>query len=185
MESIEKTLQRMKDVIQTDDFLEGKGLSNEINIHIIPYKPSEEIKVREIIKQIKDDSNLKCNLIEVDLYDLFIQICEEKRILKAIPNMEAKKGKDYLIKQLSNACNMDEFIKRIQYEDHQRNDVLLITGVGKVYPFLRVHNLLNALQPHFTDVPIIVMYPGNYDGHNLKLFNKLESNGYYRAFNTI
>lgn len=38
MEAIEKTLQRMKAVIQTDDFLEGKGLSNEINIHIIPYK---------------------------------------------------------------------------------------------------------------------------------------------------
>ena len=65
------------------------------------------------------------------------------------------------------------------------NDLLLITGVGKVFPFMRVHALLNALQENFNKKPIVVLYPGTFDGHYVKLFNKLKSNEYYRAFNMI
>ena len=53
-----------------------------------------------------------------------------------------------------------EFIEKIQYAPHRRGDVLLITGVGNAFPFMRVHSLLEALQPHFSDIPILVMYPG-------------------------
>ena len=58
----------------------------------------------------------------------------------------------------------------------------MLTGVGDVFPFMRVHVLLEALQPYFSDIPIVVMYPGDYDGHSLKLFNRLQPNDYYRAF---
>ena len=68
---------------------------------------------------------------------------------------------------------------------HEPGDVLLITGVGDAFPFMRVHSLLEALQPYFSDVPILVMYPGEFDGHHLKLFNRLKPNDYYRAFDRI
>ena len=64
-------------------------------------------------------------------------------------------------------------------------DVLMLTGVGDVFPFMRVHTLLEALQPYFSDIPILVIYPGEFDGHYLTLFGKLKANDYYRAFNTI
>ena len=78
------------------------------------------------------------------------------------------------------------FITKMQYEPHSPGDVILITGVGEAFPFIRVHALLDAMQPHFSDVPVLVMYPGDFsDGRNLTLFNKLTPNPYYRAFNVI
>ena len=52
-------------------------------------------------------------------------------------------------------------------------------------PFIRVHALLDAMQPYFSDVPILVMYPGSFDGRYVRLFDKLTPNPYYRAFNVI
>ena len=60
-----------------------------------------------------------------------------------------------------------------------------LTGVGEVFPFMRIHTLLEALQPYFSDVPILVMYPGEFDGRHVKLFDRLTPNDYYRAFNVI
>ena len=50
---------------------------------------------------------------------------------------------------------------------------------------MRIHSLLEALQPEFPDIPILVMYPGKYDGRFVRLFDKLEANPYYRAFNIV
>ena len=123
MENINERLDRLKNTIQDSDFLEGKGLSNEVNIRIFCYAPQDEMTVRHFIKQLCEDKGLRCNLIECNLF--------------------------------------------------------------KIFPFMRVHVLLEALQPHFSDIPILVMYPGEYDGHYLKLFKKLPANDYYRAFSLV
>ena len=81
---------------------------------------------------------------------------------------------------------VEELIRKLQYAPHRPGDVLLLTGVGEAFPFIRVHTLLEALQPHFSDIPILrYMYPGEFDGHFLRLFNRLRPNDYYRAFNVI
>ena len=73
----------------------------------------------------------------------------------------------------------------MRYEPRQPNDAIIVVGVGEAFPFIRVHALLEAMQPVFSDVPIVVLYPGVYDGRSLKLFDKLTPNSYYRAFNTL
>ena len=40
----------------------------------------------------------------------------------------------------------------------------MLTGVGEVFPFLRVHALLEAMQPHFFKLPILVMYQESLTG---------------------
>jgi hypothetical protein len=119
------------------------------------------------------------------LYKIFLSVCEDLDILDAIPDMEETDGGTYLLEQLHSAIGEGEFIEKIQYEQHQPGDVLLLTGVGDVFPFMRVHALLEALQPYFSDIPILVMYPGEFDGHYLRLFNRLSPNDYYRAFNLL
>ena len=99
--------------------------------------------------------------------------------------MEERKGKKFLLEQMHSIATTAVFVEKIQYEPHDRGDVLLITGVGEVFPFMRIHSLLEALQPHFSDIPILVLYPGVFDGHHVKLFDKLQPNDYYRAFNVI
>ena len=94
-------------------------------------------------------------------------------------------GQIFLEKHFEKSCDAKTFAKKIVSEFNENNDLLLITGVGKAFPFIRVHALLNALQEDLNDKPIVVLYPGTFDGHYVKLFNKLKSNEYYRAFNMI
>ncbi len=185
MKNLEERLDRLKETIQKEDFLEGKGLSNEVNIHIFCYAPEEEMIVRHFTAQLREDRNLACHLIEYNLYDIFLSICADKRILDAIPAMEEKKGKEFLRKQLSRLADNQTFVEKMKYEPHRVGDLVWITGVGDAFPFIRIHDLLNAMQPEFPDVPILVLYPGSYDGRSVQLFSKLAKNSYYRAFNVL
>lgn len=185
MSDVKERLDKVRALIQEPDFLEGKGLSNEVNIRIFCYAPEDEMAVRHFISQLATDQNLNCNLKICNLYQIFLSICDDMDIIDAIPEMEEADGSIFLLEQLHSAIGEGEFIDKIQYEPHQDNDVLMLTGVGEVFPFMRIHALLEALQPHFSDVPILVMYPGEFDGRHVKLFNRLQPNDYYRAFNVI
>lgn len=185
MSNLKERLDDLRLKIQSEEFLAGKGLSNEVNIRIFCYDAEEEMVVQHFIQQLKEDRNLGCNLVDCNLYQVFLKACEDLDIMEAIPDMEEEDGSDYLLEQLHTAVGEDEFIEQIQYEPHQYGDILMITGVGDAFPFMRVHALLEALQPHFSDIPILVMYPGRFDGHYLKLFDRLKPNDYYRAFNLI
>ena len=61
--------------------------------------------------------------------------------------------------------------------------IYILTGVGQVYPFIRSHNVLNNLQNIAKEAPTVMFFPGEYDGHSLKLFGLLKDDNYYRAFN--
>lgn len=185
MAEINTRLDNLRQTIQTSEFLEGRGLSFEENIRIFCYDAKDELVVQHFTEQIVSDQSMNCHLIERNLYSIFLLLCEEMDILDAIPEMEESDGDKYTIEQLYSTIGTDEFVRMIDYDSHQPGDVLVLTGIGDVFPFMRVHILLNALQPYFSDIPVLVMYPGKFDGHNLKLFDKLKPNDYYRAFNMI
>lgn len=185
MSDIKERLDKVRALIQEPEFLEGKGLSNEVNIRIFCYKPEDEMVVRCFVNQLETDQSLDCHLKICNLYETFLSICDDMDITDAIPDMEETDGSAYLLEQLNFAIGNREFVDKIQYEPHESGDVLMLTGVGEVFPFMRIHILLEALQPHFSDVLILVMYPGEFDGRHVKLFNRLAPNDYYRAFNVI
>lgn len=186
MNELTERLDNLRTLFQNRDFLEGKGLSNEVNIRIFCYDPKDEMTVRHFTSQIITDHSLACHLVECNLYSIFLSICDDIGIMDAIPEMEESDGSSFLLEQLHSAVGEDEFIKKIQQmTDGSADDVLLLTGVGDVFPFMRVHKMLEALQPYFSTTPILVMYPGKYDGNSLQLFNLLTPNSYYRAFNVI
>lgn len=185
MDHIMERLDRVRALVQDSDFLEGRGLSNEVNIRIFCYQPKEEMIVRHFINQLSTDVTLGCNLKLCNLYRIFLELCDDIDITEAIPEMEEADGSIFLLEQLHAAIGEQEFIEKIQYEPHVPGDVLLLTGVGEVFPFMRVHTLLEALQPHFSDVPILVMYPGEFDHCHIRLFNQLQPNDYYRGVSVI
>ncbi|MDU1443141.1 MAG: DUF1788 domain-containing protein [Clostridium cochlearium] len=185
MSNINEKLDRLRKLIQDSDFLTGKGLSNEVNIRMFCYEPEDEMAVRHFTKQLKNDNSLDCNLICHNLYHVFLEICEEKNLIKKILKMEEKKGSDFLQEKILKFSTTEAFAEKMQYEPHKPGDVLLLTGVGEVFPFMRVHSLLDELQTGFDDIPIVVLYPGSFDGRSVTLFNEFKSNEYYRAFNII
>lgn len=185
MSSINERLDSLRGLIQSQEFLEGKGLSNEVNIRIFCYDPKDEMTVRHFTERIAADANLGCRIIEYNLYKVFLTICDDKRITDKISGLEDKKGNKFILSHMARIANNIAFIEKMKYEPQRRGDVILVTGVGEAFPFIRVHSLLDAMQPHFSDVPILVMYPGTFDGRYVKLFNKLTPNPYYRAFNVV
>lgn len=186
MSELTERLDKLRDLIQNRDFLEGKGLSNEVNIRIFCYDSEEEMAVQHFIGHITTDQTLNCHLIECNLYKLFIDICDDMDITDSIPEMEESEGSAFTLEQLHSAIGEDEFIAKMQeIVELHGDDVLLLTGVGDVFPFMRVHKMLEAVQPVFGNVPILVMYPGTFDGNYVRLFDRLSPNPYYRAFNVL
>lgn len=183
--NINERLDKVRDLIQESEFLEGKGLSNEVNIRMFSYKAEEEMIVRAFVERISTDQSLKCNPKIFNLYEVFLSICDDKRITDRIPEMEEKKGKEFLLAQLKSIANNEAFVNKMYYEPQELGDVVILTGVGEVFPFMRIHGLLDSLQPHFPNIPILVFYPGTFDGNQVKLFDLLQPNSYYRAFNVI
>ena len=181
---VQERLTKLVAEIQKPDFLAGKGLSNEVNIRIFCYEPNEEMLIRHFIAELRT-KKLKCRLKIYNLYEVFLAICDKNRIMDAIYKMEANKGKDFLLRQLRRVTDNKAFVEEMAYTPHSVGDVILLTGVGEVFPFMRLHSLLEAMQVDFSDVPIVVFYPGKYDGRSLTLFNKLKPNAYYRAFNEL
>ena len=79
----------------------------------------------------------------------------------------------------------EAYIDKMKSQPPQPGDVVIITGIGRVYPYMRSHNILNNLQHVFDDIPVVLFYPGEYTGQSLTLFNEFADENYYRAFNLL
>ena len=166
MDNLKKVSARLSE----EAFLSNKGLSNEVGIHVFCYDPKDEMTVRAYFKNLSEQKGVPFRLIECDLYKIFLEICEDKHILQA---------------QLQKVATPEAFVEKMKYEPHEYGDVLLITGVGKVYPFMRSHKILDNLQHIFSDIPVLMLYPGTFNGQDLGLFGKFLDGHYYRAFNLL
>ena len=182
---LEEKLDCLKTLIQQKDYLEGQGLGNEVNIRILCYEPKDEMIVRHFTESLLE-SDLPCRVIEFNIYKEFIAKCDELGILRTIPMMEKRVGSEKLLEKIEKTIDIDDIVERLSTRiGNDRYEVLLIDGVGDAFPFIRVHKLLEKLQQKYSSLPLIVLYPGTFDGLTLKLFNKLKTNNYYRAFNVI
>lgn len=185
MADIKQELDNIKGRISDASFLANKGLSNEVGIHVFKYAPEYELMVRNYIERLVNTTSDDYRVIEQDMYKILLEILAEKRVLGTVPGLEEKKGKDYLLAQLQKIATPDAFLAKMKYEPHQRGDVLFLTGIGKVYPFMRSHKMLDSMQQMFSDIPIVMFYPGEFNGQSLILFNKFHDGNYYRAFNLL
>ena len=187
MSDILERLDKLKAQMQDEDFQKGNGLSNEVNIHIFCYDPKDEMAVRYFTEQLVSDQDMNCHVIEKNLYKILLKLCEEKRLLDKIPKLEETKGSKFILENVrGRSASAKNFVDEICKDGFKEGDVLLITGVGEAYPFIRSHEILNTIQPReLNSIPIVVLYPGSFDGRDVYLFNKLPKQDYYRAFKAI
>lgn len=183
MSNINECLDKAKARFQDPNFLKNKGLANEVGIYIFNYNPQDEMAVRYFLEKIKSESSF--NPVEFDLYDILITYIKDRKLLERIPKVEERMGKDEVTKQLKRLVTPKMYVEKMKYDNHKYGDILIISGVGKVYPFTRVHTLLENVTTEFKDIPIVVFYPGNYDLKTLTLFNKYFDDNHYRSFSLI
>ena len=185
---LEKRLELLKQKVQEDDFLNARGLGNEIPFWIFDYPPEKELLVRETIDKMT--LNLKkrsVNVLVIDLYEMCLEILENKISAHKIFDFEKKKGSDELLNKLKIMLKPETVKKAILLKMESNGDIQLmfLTGVGKAWPLIRSHSILNNLQPVLGNVPLVTFYPGEYDNHELSLFGKFKDANYYRAFRLI
>ena len=185
MGNVRQELDRIRERISDPDFLGNKGLSNEVGIHVFCYDPADELMVRDFVSRLKAENGTPYRVIECDLYEIFLKLLEDKRVLKSVDALEEKRGTDYLLAQLQKIATPEALLEYMKYEPHETGDVLLLTGVGKVFPFMRSHKMLDCMQAVFDDIPVVMLYPGSFNGQDLGLFGKFLDGHYYRAFNLL
>ena len=187
MSNLNARLDEIIPKIKEDKFIEGRGLGNEISFYVFDYEPQYELLVRDYIRHVKKEFSYEGSdrrIIEFDLYKMLIDITKEKRIFDRIFEMEERQGKDALFKALTTFAKPDIFLGKIE-EQMKEHNVVFLTGIGKVYPFVRSHNILNNLQEVLDKTPVVMFFPGQYDGQSLQLFGKFKDDNYYRAFRLI
>ena len=185
MDNIVERLKKLPSKLSDPSFLKNEGLSNEVGIHIFCYVPQDELIVQTFFQKLQEGGEYGFRLKECNLYQILLKICDEKRILSGIPKLEEQKGRDFLLNQLQKIATPEAFVDKMQYFPHKPGDILLIDGVGEVYPYMRSHKILDNIQHIFSDIPILMLYPGNFTGQRLDLFGKFIDGNYYRAFNLI
>ncbi len=189
MNDLDERLNKILDKVTSDDFLGGQGLGNEVPFYAFDYLPKDEVKVREHVRFlqgaiIKRRPDLKAAFI--NLFELMLDMLKDRNKLEQSIEMQAKKGDDYMLKALKAPLDAGKVAKELadRYPPSEFG-LLVINGVGSAYPLIRTHNLLNNLQPFMGQTPLVVFYPGLYDGQSLKLFGQLGEKPYYRAFRLV
>ncbi|MCI2147016.1 MAG: DUF1788 domain-containing protein [Clostridiales bacterium] len=178
MENIDERLTRMELAMREPAFREEYGKTNEINYWIFDYDPADELKVRARVDNIAEKhkpGKSSMEIVKFDLYDVIIDYLRDKRpderFLKKTYEFEERKGLEKVI---------DYIKERISSES-----IIFLTGIGKCYPLLRSHRVLNGMQQAMIKNPTILFFPGKYDGQRLMLFNEILDDNYYRAFRLV
>ncbi|ADM09204.1 hypothetical protein PB2503_05657 [Parvularcula bermudensis HTCC2503] len=180
-------------VVTSERFLSKQGLGNEVPFFICPYPAREGLTMhRDREGLAKRVIHAGVRVLDLSLYDLSLEILAERRVLEEVLAIESNAEKDELRELLQGVLDPQaHLIPRIgEAIASQAHDVIFISGVGEVYPYIRSHNVLNNLQSTAKDKPTVMFFPGEYThglatGASLDLFGLLHDDKYYRAFNIM
>ncbi|MEG2540936.1 MAG: DUF1788 domain-containing protein [Clostridia bacterium] len=189
MLEIDDRFDKIERKISEPSFMKNMGLGNEVGYYVFDYSPADELYVRDRILKLAEKFNSSGSLPKIvlyDLYEIFINILQEKGYLEMCDRFEKKSGFERITKAVSDMLRVSDTEGNLIIERIKRtlspNSIVFLTGVGKCYPIIRSHNILNNLHQVVDDVPVVLFYPGRFDGQTLLLFNEIKDDNYYRAF---
>ncbi|MHA3066818.1 DUF1788 domain-containing protein [Lacticaseibacillus saniviri] len=190
MADLDKDFARLRTKLASDYFQENRGLSNEIGYYIFDYKPQDELRVREFVQNIVSTSTVATIGATIHVFNLFeivTEILDGFGYTERFMEFEKQYGVTRMITEINNILRMENeqnlVVKYI--EDHlpaNEKSIIFIVGVGEVFPLLRSHKVLNTMNQVIDKTPVVMFYPGKYDGLHLSMFGELKDDNYYRAF---
>ena len=189
--SVQDRYKHLRTVISSPRFLKKQGLGNEVPFFICPYPPRDAVEMHRVAQQLANWLQQRgITVLEVDLYDLSVELLQKRGIWERVLQVEEGVSKDQLKELLQGVLDPETHLIPAIAEKMQQHpfDVMFITGVGEVFPYIRSHNVLNNLQSTAKEQPTVMFFPGDYvhsleSGASLNLFCRLHDDKYYRAFN--
>ncbi|WP_225744537.1 DUF1788 domain-containing protein [Marinilactibacillus sp. Marseille-P9653] len=191
MRPVTERLEELKSRLLNKELLDNTKLGNEVGFFIFDHEPVDELIVREriplMIQELKL-SNPNISIQVFDLYDLILEFFEKKNYLEKNFQIESRKNSEFLFQKMQQALRIatdQDWIVQSFDEKWDKESIVFITGVGKAFPLVRSHVLLNNLQPIIEKRPLILFYPGVYTNGQLHLFKEFLDDHYYRAFRAV
>ena len=191
MADLSARLDEMEEAIHKPSFRQSSGKANEVNYWVFDYPPERELEVRERIEYMKHKNQKGTDgfeLVVFDLYDIIIDFLERKNFMEKCFDFEKQRGLERIVKAVNNSMKInDDDSVIVQYikEHTPDNAVVFLTGIGKCFPVLRSHKVLNNLHQAFVRAPVVMFFPGSYNEQELVLFNEIKDDNYYRAFRLV
>ena len=193
MRKLESRLNELEEKIKQPNFRKNKGLGNEVGYYVFDYPAEQELVVRERVRYLesKYEKNIHdFKLVVFDLYDIIIDLLIQEGFLELCEEFERTKGLKEITTAVYEMLRMEEDNQSNELLAHIKNNtpkdsIVFLTGVGKCFPILRSHKILNNLHQYIDDVPVVMFFPGKYDGQSLMLFSEIKDDNYYRAFKLV
>ena len=189
--NIQESFDHLLAVLSGQRFLQKEGLGNEVPFFICPFDVSVSVDVTKFQKQLVnrlEQSGIR--VLEINLYDLSIEMLKDLGIWEQVIEIEPTVSKDELKELLQGVLDPETNLVPAIATKLKNNDfdILFLSGVGEVFPYIRSHHVLNNLQSTAKEKPTLMFFPGAYthtleSGASLDLFDRLHDDKYYRAFN--
>lgn len=177
---------KIYELVRSEDFLSNLSTGGEIPFYIITYDIKEEKRLTESIelltRRLKNEGK---KTLTIDLHDLLLACLTEDDEMEDYYALEEDISKREFTQTIHLAANIDKtyipmMAKQIEQADP---NLVILKGVGKIYPFIRSHTIVNKLENIIKNIPIVLFYPGTYVGTQLSLFGRIKSENHYRAIN--
>jgi hypothetical protein len=189
--TMQERFQHLLAVISGNRFLQMTGIGKEVPFYICPYMPEDARDIERIQKQLSNQLEQSgVRVLSINLYDLSMNILKKDGDFEWLIENEQRLPKQRILEEIQGILDVQTVL--VQEIGKQLNsneyDVLFLSGVGEVYPYIRSHNVLNNLQSVAKQRPTLMFFPGAYTqsletGASLDLFGRLNDDKYYRAFN--
>jgi len=191
--NLQECQEHLLKVTSSRGFLGNEGLSNEVPFHICPYETFIQKDITQLVKQLRNDlEDKQIKVLEINLYDLVIELLKREGDWDWVLENEPTMTRERLKEELQGILDVETIItpEIAQRMAADQYEVMLLTGIGEVFPYIRSHNVLNNLQKKAKDKPTLMFFPGEYQhslesGASLVLFGNLQDDKYYRAFNIL
>lgn len=164
----------------------GQNLGGELPLFIqqIPVSKQSELtyQANRLVSRLAKQGK---KAIIIDLFDLSVKILDEEGVLQTLLEEEKELDSDAISSTLDSILDIKEVvIPRInEIIQEKAPDFTLITGVGRVYPFIRSHGILNNIEELANESNLVLFFPGDYNNLQLSLFGIISDENYYRGYN--
>ncbi len=188
MTGLQARLDQIRPRITSSDFLQGRGLGKDVPFYAFDYPAGAERQVSDHLNWLLDDIARKTDLRigHVNVFELAIEQLRNRGLYDKALSMEKSKGVTGLLNAIKGPLEPGKLSAALMSRfAGQKLDIVFLTGVGAAYPLVRTHSLLNNLQPLLDHTPLVLFFPGRFNGQSLQLFGELQETPYYRAFRLV
>jgi hypothetical protein len=190
-ENLDQKFDHLFRVVGGKNFIESRAIGNEQPFYISAYHPSLQGRIDVLLPSlIKRLSSSGVAVLHLNFYDLVLELLTERGVLDRLIEKEPVLDRDTFLSTLRNVSDpKDHLVPLIAKKlEENRPSVVMLDGVGLVFPYIRSHNVLEKLQGVTGKTPSVLFFPGDYSfverrGSYLKLFGAMPDDRYYRAFN--